>query len=478
VSRERGATRPPATRDQVDAYRFGLRRLEAALVRGDPVPLHEQIRSQRRASLAGVALGMLGLCGVAVYALVVPSPDWRNQDVVVGSTSGSMYAVARAPDRLVPVTNLPAARLVLAALRRGGATDADPGTAVPVPVPDATLDAAPRTATAAVQGAVGVRADGTVVTPRWAVCDEVTADGRVVATTVIGGAVAAPGPPGDGVLLEGPGNSTWLVTAGHRHRLDTGDGRLLAIFGLTRPVPREASVDLVSVVPEGPELATPVVPGRGDPAPGGLGTVGDVLVTRPVGAAPRHFVVLAGGLQEVPDLVAGQLLVAAGAGEARPVDPVVLAATAVVDVLPVAGWPTGSPRMRDAGEAPVVCWTWSPDTSPAGEVWTGGALPVAPGTVPVTLAQADGAGERIDAVAVGAGGAVRSTGPGRAAGAGPLWLVSGGGVGYGVADAATAAALGITAAEPAPEAALRLLPTGPALDLAQAGRVVDVLRTD
>ncbi|MBA3905765.1 MAG: type VII secretion protein EccB, partial [Pseudonocardiales bacterium] len=68
--------RAPATRDQADAYRFGLRRLEAALVRGDPVPLHEQIRSQRRASFAGVVLGMLGLCGVAGYALVVPSPNW------------------------------------------------------------------------------------------------------------------------------------------------------------------------------------------------------------------------------------------------------------------------------------------------------------------------------------------------------------------------------------------------------------------
>jgi hypothetical protein len=46
-----------------------------------------------------------------------------------------------------------------------------------------------------------------------------------------------------------------------------------------------------------------------------------------------------------------------------------------------------------------------------------------------------------------------------------------------VADDATATALGIAAAEPAPEAALRLLPTGPTLDLAAAGRVVDGLPT-
>jgi len=81
----------------------------------------------------------------------------------------------------------------------------------------------------------------------------------------------------------------------------------------------------------------------------------------------------------------------------------------------------------------------------------------------------------VDAVAVGAGGAVRATGPGRAPGAGPLWLVSAAGVGYGVADEPTAAALGIVTAavQPAPEVALRLLPSGKPLDLVDATRAVD-----
>ena len=70
---------------------------------------------------------------------------------------------------------------------------------------------------------------------------------------------------------------------------------------------------------------------------------------------------------------------------------------------------------------------------------------------------------------------MRATGPGRAPGAGPLWLVSATGTTYGVIDDATAAALGLTAAEPAPEAALRLLPVGGALDVHRAVRTVDVL---
>ncbi|MHA6624542.1 type VII secretion protein EccB [Pseudonocardia sichuanensis] len=471
--------RAPATRDQADAYRFGLRRLEAALVRGDPVPLHEQIRSQRRAALAGVVLGLLGLCAAAVLAAVSPRPDWTRQAVVVGAGSGAMYVVAHGPDRLVPVANLPAARLVLAALRAGGSTDADPAGATPVRVPDAALDAAPRTPTAAVPGALAVRPDGPPVPPGWAVCDAVTPEGALTATTVVGGtAPIGAAPAGEAVLLADADATTWLVTGGRRHRVDVGDGRLVAAFGLTGRVPREAAPALLTVLPEGPPLVTPVVPDRGEPAPGGLpGRVGDVLVARPVGGAEQHYVVLAGGLQAVPALPAELLRVASGQAQPTPVGAGELAGAAVVEELAVHGWPPGAPPVREPADAPVVCRTWGAaggaDGGADGGVWTGSALPVGERSR-VVLAQADGPGERVDAVSVGPGGAVRATAPGRPSG-GPLWLVSATGVAYGVADDATAAALGITAVEPAPEAALRLLPTGPTLDLAAASRTVDVL---
>ena len=464
--------RAPATRDQVDAYRYGLRRLEAALVRGDPVPLHEQVRSQRRAALAGALLGLLGLCAAVVLAKVAPSPEWDRQAVVVGAGSGALYVVARGPDRLVPVANLPAARLVLAAL--GG--DADPATATPVQVPDSALDGAPRTPTAALPGAVAVRPDA-AVPPRWAVCDEVAPDGQLAHTTVIGGAAALEqGPHGDAVLLADPDGTTWLATGGVRHRVDTGDGRLLAAFGLTGRLPREAAPALLSLLPEASRLATPVVAGRGGPAPAGLpGRIGDVLVAHPVGGAERYYVVLAHGLDEVPAVAAELLRVSSGARAPLPVGAAELGRAAIVDELPVEGWPAGAPRTLEPAEAPSVCWAWNAAGAPAGELRIGTAAPLPAGASPVPLAQADGQGERIDAVAIGSGGPVRATAPGRAPDAGPLWLVSATGVAYGVADAPTAAALGITAAEPAPEAALRLLPTGPTLALAEAARVVDGL---
>jgi len=98
------------------------------------------------------------------------------------------------------------------------------------------------------------------------VCDTVDTEGALVGTTVIGDAAIGPPPgPGDGVFLAGPDNTTWLVTGGVRHRVDDGNGAVLAAFRLAGRLPRSATGALVSALPEGPSLATPAVPDRGDP---------------------------------------------------------------------------------------------------------------------------------------------------------------------------------------------------------------------
>jgi type VII secretion protein EccB len=459
----------PATRDQVDAYRFGLRRLEAALVRGDPVPLHEQVRSQRRAVGAGATLGVLALAGALVAGLVAPSPEWAREDLVIGSPSGALYAVAHDPDRLVPVANAVAGRLVLGALR-----PVPPRPAVPVPVDDDVLATAPRTPTAAVPGAVAADPSQPLA-PHWGICDEVGAapsGSRLVGTTVLGGAAPAPDQQAPGVLLAVPGGGTWLVTGGRRHRIDLRAGAVRAALGLGDRAPRPASSGLVSALPEGPRLTPPAVPRAGAAGPDGVpGRVGDVLVSRPAGGTPRQYVVLADGLQEVPPLAA-DVLAAASGRRVDEIGPDVVAAVPAVHPLDLAGWPEAAPRLVEPAEAPVTCWIWSGDAGadPIGGVHVG-RMP--PSTL-VPLAQADGPGEELDAVSVGAGGAVRATAPGAPVGTGALWVVSASGVAHGVPHGASAAALGMTTTPPAPEAALRLLPTGPALDVAAADRAVDV----
>jgi glycine/D-amino acid oxidase-like deaminating enzyme len=99
------------------------------------------------------------------------------------------------------------------------------------------------------------------------------------------------------------------------------------------------------------------------------------------------------------------------------------------------------------------------------------------GLLATRLAQADDVGDRLDEVYIPAVGglAVRGVVPGQDPATGQLRLVSASGVAYGVRDPETAAALGIIDAVPAPEAVLRLLPAGPALDLAQARKTVDAV---
>jgi Type VII secretion system ESX-1, transport TM domain B len=201
-------------------------------VRGDPVQLHEQIRAQRRAVAAGAVLGVAGLAVALVATVVAPRPDWRGQDLVVGRSSGALYAVAHGPDRLVPVADAVAGRLVLGALRPAGGH-----VAAPVLVDDDVLAGAPHTATAAVAGAPAVD-PGRTVASHWAVCDETAAapaGPRLLGTTVLGGAVSDYGSevdPADGVLLAVPGGAIWLVTGGHRHRVEAGDAAVRTALGL------------------------------------------------------------------------------------------------------------------------------------------------------------------------------------------------------------------------------------------------------
>jgi hypothetical protein len=179
-------------------------------------------------------------------------------------------------------------------------------------------------------------------------------------------------------------------------------------------------------------------------------------------------VVLTGGLQRVPRPVAELLRATSVARAVRPVPAEVVAGAPAVVELPVTEWPPAAPRLRAPAEAPQLCWTWTADGPRGGAVWLGGALPVSPGAVPVPLARADGPGERLDAVAVGSGGAVR------AAASGSRWLISAAGVGYPVVDDATAAAIGCAEPGTAPDAVLALLPAGPPVDLGAAGRALEL----
>ncbi|GAY10168.1 type VII secretion protein EccB [Pseudonocardia sp. N23] len=454
--------RTPATRDQADAYRFGVRRMEAALARGDTVLLHEQLRSQRRAAFAGVLLALLVLGGVAAHGRFTSATNWRSEKIVVTKSAGTMYAVAQRLDLLVPVANLAAARLVLAALGVEGASGA-----TATPVADRVLAAAPRTAVAAVPGASGVQPEAPGPSGGWAVCDTVTSDAtpRLVGTTVVAGVANPVAGAGVAVLAESVGE-LWAIVDGTRYRVDAGDRAVLDALGTDRRAARPVGAALLASVPTGPDLTVPALP-RGDGPPGVDARSGDV-----VSLGDSRFLVLPTGLREVPPL-AGLALAAASGRRIVEVPESVVTALPRLSAPSFGAWPRPPQRWADAATEPVLCRVSAPGETRYPEVVVGATAPVPGDVVTVELAQRDGPGPRADAVVLGAGagGPVRIGGEAE----GTVALVSTTGVLHVIRDRATADALGVGDPADAPGWALRLLPAGPGLDVDAARRVVDVL---
>lgn len=465
--------RAPATRDQVDAHRFGVRRMEAALVRADPVPRHEQIRSQHRAVFAGVLVGLLALGVAALLARVDPATDWRSRALVQGERSGVLYAVVRAPDRselLVPVPDPVAGRLVLAAHGRD-----DGATAVPVPVPDDALAAAPRTAPAAVPGTVGVPLDGVPVPPAWAVCDtrgEGAGAGAGTTTVLAGSLGPAPAAPEPVVLLTAEGSATYLVHDGARHRLDPADRNALDGLGLLGAPVRLVGDGLLSAIPEGTPLRVPTP----EPTPvAGLGRSGEVVRSQSLGAGSTYFLVIDGGLARIPVTLADAVRSRTGQAEPATLPPGLVDDVPQTRVPGAEAWPAARAEVTAVTEVPpVLCGTWREGRR---ALVAGTEEPVAPGAVRVRLAGADDAGPALDSVVLpGTGPGPLRTGPadtGDGDGGTRLLLATSGAV-HGVADAETGRALGIGVAGDAPAEMVRLLPRAGVLSVAAAREVADL----
>ncbi|HJT93682.1 MAG TPA: type VII secretion protein EccB, partial [Mycobacterium sp.] len=97
------------TRAQVNGYRFLIRRLEHALIRGDSRMIHDPMRGQMRALIVGVVLAVLitGACGV--LAFFKPAPNLGDAQILLSKSSGAAFV--RIGDRVHPVLNLASARL-------------------------------------------------------------------------------------------------------------------------------------------------------------------------------------------------------------------------------------------------------------------------------------------------------------------------------------------------------------------------------
>ncbi len=450
-----------STRLQISGYRFLLRRMEHAVVRGDVRMLDDPLRAQALSLIAGCVLAVIAIAGCAIVAFVRPQGALGSEPIVMTRESGALYV--RIGDTMHPVLNLASARLVAG------------NPASPETVSAAAIAAANRGSLVGIPGAPATIADPLNGDESgWAVCDDPST------TTVIAGAIQAMPDAGESVLVTPKTESaatTYLLHGGWRARVDLRNHAVVRALGLDGVVPRPVSRVLLDAIPEAPPIATPHIPDAGSPGP--LSTPGLAVgaVVRVVRAqAPEYYVLLAGGVQRIGE-VAADLIRFSDSQHRREmitVAPDVIGAAPLVHDLPVASFPDHAGVTQE----PVLCAQW--EAEPGEEVKTallvGDSLPVAGGT-PMALVQADGTGPNVDNVVMPhrRSAYVRASGiTGQGATTGPLYLVSEAGIVFGVHDNDAATRLGLSSAPvPAPWPVLASLPRGPELSVQAASVVRD-----
>ncbi|ORA36229.1 type VII secretion protein EccB [Mycobacterium aquaticum] len=470
------------TRAQVNGYRFLLRRLEHALIRGDSRMIHDPMRGQTRSLLVGLVIAMIIVGGCGVLAFFKPSPAVGNAHILLSKTNGAMFV--RIGDRAHPVLNLASARLITASSE------------APVVVDDKKLAALDRGPVVGIVGAPLAIAPGVdPVNSNWTVCDTTEfpsaiqgTGSRVVRTTVIAGPTAlssdthvAAAPEAALVRAD---NKHYLLFDGVRAPIDVADPVLMNALHLTTAEVRDVSEGLLNAFPLVAPITAITVPDAGAPAPAPLPDtvrVGSIVKTSDT-SGEQLYVVLTDGVQPITAATADIIRYGDPSARREPesLSPAVLTGVPKVQRLAVDHYPTVVPTVAGVRADPVVCFTWrrsTTDTTAATRMIVGRRLPIAEQAATVPMAGADGSGPALDAVYFkpGTGEYVRAVGMQPDAEAmGQLFYIADTGQRFHLKDAAAAAALGVHGSDgpdgaqgPTPQLApwsvISLLPAGPEL---------------
>lgn len=477
-------------RDQIQAYQFLRRRLVSALVASDP----NHPTSPHRRLVLGTVLGsvatMLTAAGFGVSGMMAPSPppDWRHTGLVILEQGGGGRYVLDNGGVLHPATNLASARL----LANGVKT---------VTVAASLLRDTPRGATLGIPNApdtlaapADLIADPDPVACSRAASDLPKATGPVAALLFAhaGDATAtlsglAPIPDGHGLLVQTPKGDRYILTGGAKFKV-ADDHALIALGYQNVPV-LPVAASWLSALPSGRDLALIAVPDAGGTGPrvGGAKTrVGEILTADNVVAGKTgYYLVRAAGLEAVPQIQAALILADTanaaaytdGMQAARQVSVAEVAATPTVPAgEDSAGYPAVMPAPATAsGALTVVCATG--DGRNPSRIALGTALPLPSGarTVPTGAPAGGSAADEVYlAPGTGALATVRTDTQAQTQSQNsqntPVYLITDAGTKYPLTDGSARSALGYGNAPltTLPPTALGMLPTGPALDEADA----------
>lgn len=519
----------PTTKSQVQAYRFVLRRMQSALVRKDAVMLHDPLRTHNRATGVGVVLAAIGLLGFLIFGILRPSPQPPDEGIVIGEESGQVYvktaATAEEPEMLIPTFNVASARLLLMGRQEsgeaGGATASGEGdqaegveAAEAEVVPDDRLEGIER-------GRMHGIPDGPPLLPEeeqrisdnWAVCDHMDISDDLTdqqaleqaerQTAVLGGvsdlgtelggdeAILVSGDDGHDYLIYRPPEDPNRPSDMVRARVDLDQASVVSALELSGHEPRSLSMGVLNAIPEVNPIEPPRPPEHGEPSDFDLDLeVGDVFQLH-LADTTEHYVLLENGRQRVSEAVANiiRLEESLDAGPPPSVAPAQVADIREVDDtegLDIADYPDQVPTVLDPlrGHA-TMCLGWSLTGEGADEtertaVFVGNEMPLPEDEdgnrmSMVDIGQANPDGFRLDGFFMPPGHAapVRAATSEHSFETGPIYLISDSGLRYGIPDEETAAHLGVPEHRPAPDAIVRLLPTGASLNPQDAMRTFD-----
>ena len=509
----------PTTKSQVQAYKFVLRRMQSALVRRDAVMLHDPMRTHTRATVVGVCLAAVGLVGFLVWGLLSSSPTLPTDNgIVISKESGTVYVLLNNPRKLIPTFNLASARLLLLAQTQQAGGGAQPQqsqqnatateVAQPTVVSDKDLQGVPKGRLMGIQdGPQLLPGPDQRISDDWAVCDAYQLDhglndwsqNNVVKTTVLAGIHDLGEPLGDnrGLLVKADNGKNYLIyhltnspnqplTDTVRAEVDLGDRAVINAFDLSKASQhiRHITTALLNSIPEVPKLTAPVLPGQGQPPTQKVRdfTVGTVFIVQDTSSGhvqEDYYVQEQDGIQQIKSTTA-QLIRFSGSetpptmAVIRPDETNGINRVSHVNEVNI---PATAPAVLDQNSFPVACLGWNrPNAQTDGHTTVyvnneGNGVPipkdkVTPGYVGVPISSPSADGLKVDYFYMPPGRAavVRGAASPLDYGTGPIYLVSDRGVKFGVPDAGTAAALGLSDQRPAPISIVRLLPDGAGLN--------------
>jgi type VII secretion protein EccB len=397
----------PTTKSQVQAYRFVLRRMESALVRKDPVMLHDPMRSHKRSTIVGVIVGVVGLVVFLLIGVLKPAPTVPGSGIVIAQQSGAVYVVSQNPKELIPVFNVASGRLLLAAAAQrqqnqqggdSGTPQAAPQVVNPVTVDDSELDGMP-------VGNIEGIPDGPTVLPQpaqspttWAVCDNILRDNnaldqtghRAPQTTVVVGEpnIGATLNPGQALLVSSDGGTTLYLVYGLaananepndsavRAQIDAGDSAVLHALNIAnRNSYRVVSPAVLNAIPSVAEIQNPAAGLNLQAAPvarlasAGL-HMGESFGVKQTTGGEQYYVVVPGGMQPVSQTTAqiainensaGQTEVPAEQPDTTDGVPTVQSTDNGALQVNVTKYPGVRPTVISADTKPVMCLGWNAD---------------------------------------------------------------------------------------------------------------------